>query len=235
TPLATTAQDLEIAGKTVFFGAIDGRLAAALAVAAAPKASAAAAVTALKDLGLRVVMVTGDRAPTAKAVADSLGIHQVVAEVLPAAKGAAVQDLQGEGRRVAFVGDGINDAPALAQADVGISVARGTDIAKEAAEVVLMTEHLGKVGEAIALSKATLANIRQNLFWAFGYNVLLIPVAAGVLYPLWGVTLSPVFAAGAMAASSVCVLSNALRLRGFRAKPSATAAVEAPARDLQRA
>ena len=160
-------------------------------------------------------MITGDTEATARAIARELGIDEVVAGVLPAGKVAAIEALR-EGGKVAFVGDGINDAPALAAADVGIAIGTGTDVAIEAADVVLVSGDLAGVVNAIALSHATMRNIRQNLFWAFGYNVLLIPVAAGLLYPLWGIMLSPMLGAGAMAMSSVFVLTNALRLRRVR-------------------
>lgn len=204
------------AGKTPLFIAIDGRLAALLAVADAVKETTPAAIAALHRLGLKVVMVTGDDRRTAEAVARHLGIDEVKAEVLPTDKAEVVKALQAGGRKVAFVGDGINDAPALAQADVGIAIGTGTDIAIESADVVLMSGDVTGVPRAIALSKAVIANIRQNLGWAFGYNAVLVPVAAGLLYPLFGILLSPVFAGLAMALSSVSVLTNALRLRRFK-------------------
>lgn len=209
-------------GKSPLYTAIDGRLAAIIAVSDPIKATSAEAIAALHTLGLKVAMITGDNRRTANAVARRLGIDEVVAEVLPDGKVAAIQSLRASGRQVAFVGDGINDAPALAEADVGIAVGTGTDIAIESADVVLMSGDLRGVVNAIALSKATIRNIRQNLFWAFAYNVTLIPVAAGLLYPINGMLLSPVIAAGAMALSSVFVLGNALRLRGFTAPLNAT-------------
>ncbi|QKT03942.1 copper-translocating P-type ATPase [Ectothiorhodospiraceae bacterium 2226] len=218
---ASTAARLGDEGKSPLYAAVDGRLAAVIAVADPIKPTTAAAIAALHAEGLRVAMITGDNARTAQAIARRLGIDEVVAEVLPEGKVAAVKGLQQGGRRVAFVGDGINDAPALAQADVGIAIGTGTDIAIEAAEVILMSGDLRNVPNAIALSKATLRNIKQNLFWAFAYNTSLIPVAAGVLYPALGILLSPALAAGAMAASSVCVVGNALRLRRFQAPVAA--------------
>ncbi|ADI15197.1 heavy metal translocating P-type ATPase [Truepera radiovictrix] len=203
-------------GKTPLYAAVGGRLAAVIAVADPIKDSTPEAVHALHKLGLRVAMITGDNRRTAVAIASALGIDEVLAEVLPGGKVDAVKDLQGEGRKVAFVGDGINDAPALAQADVGLAIGTGTDIAIEAADVVLMSGDLRGIPNALGISQATIRNIKQNLFWAFFYNTSLIPVAAGVLYPFFGVLLNPVLAAGAMAVSSVFVLSNALRLRGFR-------------------
>ncbi len=172
------------------------------------------AIERLHAEGLRLAMISGDRKETAEAVARRLGIDEVIAEVLPEGKLDALKQLQKAGK-VVFVGDGINDAPALAAADVGIAIGSGTDVAVESAEVVLMSSDIRKVATAIRLSKATLRNIRQNLFWAFAYNTALIPVAAGVLYPFTGTLLSPVWAALAMAASSVCVVFNALRLRRF--------------------
>lgn len=210
------AERLGNEGKSPLYAAIDGRLAAIIAVADPIKETTPAAIRALHDLGLKVAMITGDNERTAKAIAARLGIDEVVAEVLPDGKVSAVRRLKVEHGKVAFVGDGINDAPALAEADVGLAVGTGTDIAVEAADVVLMSGSLQGVPNAIALSKATIGNIRQNLFWAFAYNTALIPVAAGLLYPAYGILLSPVFAAGAMALSSVFVLGNALRLKTFK-------------------
>jgi Cu+-exporting ATPase len=200
-------------GKTPLFAAIDGQLAAVIAVSDPIKASTAEAIGTLHDLGLKVAMITGDNEATAQAIAAKLGIDEVVAEVLPEGKVAAIERLQTGGSKVAFVGDGINDAPALARADVGIAIGTGTDVAIESADVVLMSGDLKGVVNALHISQRTMRNIRQNLFWAFGYNALLIPVAAGVFYPVAGLMLSPALAAGAMALSSVFVLSNALRLR----------------------
>ncbi|TNC74746.1 heavy metal translocating P-type ATPase [Rubellimicrobium roseum] len=202
--------------RTPLYAAVDGRLAAVIAVADPIKATTPEAIRALHDMGLRVAMITGDNRATAEAVARRLGIDEVVPEVLPEGKVQALAKLRQGGRRVAFVGDGINDAPALAEADVGLAIGTGTDVAIESAEVVLMGGDLRGVVNAIALSRATIRNIRQNLFWAFAYNAGLIPVAAGLLYPVNGTLLSPVLAAGAMALSSVFVLSNALRLRAVR-------------------
>ncbi|WP_421870820.1 heavy metal translocating P-type ATPase [Pararhizobium sp.] len=203
-------------GKSPLYAAIDGTLAAIIAVTDPVKATTPSAIKALHDLGLKVAMITGDNARTAKAIASRLGIDEVVAEVLPDGKVDAVRRLRASYGKIAFVGDGINDAPALAEADVGLAIGSGTDIAIEAADVVLMSGSLQGVPNAIALSKATIGNIRQNLFWAFAYNTALIPVAAGLLYPAYGILLSPAFAAGAMALSSVFVLGNALRLRRFK-------------------
>lgn len=202
-------------GKTPLYAAVDGKLAAILAVADPLKETSARAIADLKSLGLTVVMVTGDNARTAKAIAAQMGIDEVVAEVLPEGKVEALKRLR-EAGPVAFVGDGINDAPALAAADIGIAIGTGTDVAIESADVVLSSGALGGVADAIAVSHATMNNIRQNLFWAFGYNVALIPVAAGALYPAFGVQLSPMIGAGAMALSSVFVLTNALRLRTMK-------------------
>ena len=210
--LSDEADRLAGEGKTVFFLAVDGALAGALAVTDPIKPHARETVGALKAAGIETVLLTGDREATARAVADQLGIDRVIAEAKPDEKLTLVEDLRKSGT-VGFVGDGINDAPALAAADVGIAIGTGTDIAVEAADVVLMSGDPAGVPRAITVSKATMRNIRQNLGWAFGYNVLLIPVAAGVLYPVFGLLLSPMLAAGAMAFSSVAVVTNALRLR----------------------
>ncbi|QOW46184.1 MULTISPECIES: heavy metal translocating P-type ATPase [Acinetobacter] len=214
---AAEAARLGNEGKTPIYVAIDQKLAAIVAVADPIKDSTYAAIDALHQLGLKVAMITGDHRHTANAIAQKLKIDQVEAEVLPDGKVEVVKQLQQKYGRVAFVGDGINDAPALAQADVGIAIGTGTDVAMEAAEVVLMSGNLQGVPNAIALSKATIRNIQQNLFWAFIYNIALIPIAAGILYPSFGILLSPIFAAGAMALSSVFVLANALRLKYFHA------------------
>jgi len=200
-------------GKSPLYAAIDGKAAAVIAVADPIKASTPAAIAALHDLGLKVAMITGDNQGTADAIGRELGIDHVVAEVLPEGKVETLEALRKDGQTLAFVGDGINDAPALAVADVGIAIGTGTDIAIEAADVVLMSGDLRGVVNAFAVSQRTMRNIKQNLFWAFAYNTLLIPVAAGVLYPFSEILLSPVLAAGAMALSSVFVLTNALRLR----------------------
>jgi Cu+-exporting ATPase len=255
---ADTAVRLADEGKSPLYAAIDGRLAAILAVADPLKPTSVAAVKALHALGLKVAMITGDNEGTARAIARQAGIDEVIAEVLPdgkvaalrrlaegggfdgastaavqsmsgvasvassaAASGAAEPSRVGIRRRVAFVGDGINDAPALAEADVGIAIGTGTDVAIESADVVLMSGDLMGVPRAIALSRATMRNIGQNLFWAFAYNSALIPLAAGVFYPAFGLLLSPVFAAAAMSMSSVFVLGNALRLRRFGAEAPA--------------
>lgn len=213
---ADTAAQLGASAKTPLYAVINGQLAAILAVADPVKDSARQAIQALHALGLKVAMISGDNRSTAQAIARQVGIDEVVAEVLPDGKVAAIQQLQQQYGRLAFVGDGINDAPALAHADIGIAIGTGTDIAIEAADVVLMSGNLQGVPNAIALSSATIGNIQQNLFWAFAYNTALIPIAAGVLYPFAGVLLSPVFAAAAMALSSVFVLGNALRLKRFK-------------------
>jgi P-type Cu+ transporter len=215
-PFAAEAAKLGAEGKSPLYAAVDARVAAVIAVSDPIKETTPEAVRALQVLGLKVAMITGDNRATAQAVARRLGIDEVLAEVLPDGKVAAVKQLRSGGRKVAFVGDGINDAPALAEADVGLAIGTGTDVAIESADVVLISGDLRGVVNAIALSRATIRNIGQNLFWAFAYNAALIPVAAGVLYPVSGTLLSPMFAAGAMALSSVFVLTNALRLKGFR-------------------
>ena len=201
-------------GKTPLFAAVDGRLAAALSVADAIKPTSAAAIKALHGMGVKTAMITGDTESSARAIAAQAGVDEVIAGVLPGGKVAALERLKGT-QKIAFVGDGVNDAPALAAADAGIAIGTGTDVAIEAADVVLMSGDLAKVPAALALSRATMRNIAQNLFWAFAYNVVLIPVAAGALYPVNGTLLSPMLGAGAMALSSVFVLTNALRLRRF--------------------
>lgn len=203
-------------GKTpLYFADEKGRYLGAIAAADVLKADSVSAVDAMQKAGLKVVMLTGDNAATAKAIAAKAGIPQVISDVLPADKAGAVQTLQEQGRRVLMVGDGINDAPALVTADVGMAIGAGTDIAMESADIVLMGDSLGAVSDAIALSRATIRNIRQNLFWAFFYNTLGIPIAAGVLYLPLGLTLSPMLGAAAMSLSSVFVVTNALRLRYF--------------------
>ena len=212
---ADTAKRLGDEGKSPLYSAINGQLAAIIAVADPIKETTPAAIEALRGLGLKVAMITGDNRRTAEAIARGLGIDEVVAEVLPDGKVEAVKALKAAHGRLSFVGDGINDAPALAEADVGLAIGTGTNVAIEAADVVLMSGSLKGVPNAIALSKAVIRNIRQNLFWAFAYNTALLPIAAGVLFPAFGLLLSPIFAAGAMALSSVFVLGNALRLRGW--------------------
>lgn len=217
-PLEDRERALADKGRTALFAAVDGSLAAVIAVSDPVKSSSADVIRALHDRGIKVAMITGDKKATADAIAREVGIDHVVAGVLPDGKVAALQELKQGNRKIAFVGDGINDAPALAHADVGIAIGTGTDVAIESADVVLMSGDLRGVVNAIEVARTTMRNIRQNLIWAFGYNVALIPVAAGALYPAFGLLLSPIFAAGAMALSSVSVLSNALRLR--RIKPT---------------
>jgi Cu+-exporting ATPase len=216
------ADRLSAAGKTPILVAVDGAPAAVIAVADTVKAGSAAAVAALKGLGIEVVMITGDNRRTAAAIAGQVGIERVLAEVLPQDKAREVQRLQKVGVAVGMVGDGINDAPALAQADVGIAIGSGTDVAIEAADVTLISGDLQAVVTTLSLSRAAMRNIKENLGFAFGYNVLGIPIAAGVLYPFFGVLLSPVIAAAAMALSSLSVVGNANRLRGYQPPPPRT-------------
>jgi Cu+-exporting ATPase len=214
--LAEDGERLAAEGKTPMFLVIDGAAAGVIAVADTLKPHAREAVAALRGLGLHLVMITGDARRTAEAIAKAVGIDRVAAEVLPEDKAREVRKLQAAGEVVAMVGDGINDAPALAQADVGIAIGTGTDVAVEASDVTLITGDLRGVVTAVALGKRTMRIMRQNFFWALAYNVILIPVAAGALYPLLGLLLSPVWAGAAMAFSSVSVVSNSLRLRTFR-------------------
>jgi Cu+-exporting ATPase len=216
TPATRISATVAAEGKTPLYATVDGELAAIITVADALKTSTPDAIKAFHRLGLKVAMITGDNKHTAQAIASQLGIDDVVAEVLPDGKVDAIKALRAKYGNTAFVGDGINDAPALAEADIGIAVGTGSDVAIESAEVVLMGGDLLGVVNALAVSQATIRNIRQNLFWAFAYNICLIPVAAGVLYPSTGWLLSPILAAGAMAMSSVFVVTNALRLRTFK-------------------
>ncbi len=214
--LRKSAEELSNQGKTPMYVALDDKAIGIVAVSDTLKENSIEAVNALHRLGVEVAMITGDHKRTAEAIARQVGIDRVFAEVLPEDKAKEVKKLQEEGKVVAMVGDGINDAPALAQADVGIAIGTGTDIAMEASDITLISGDMRGVVGAIALSKATIRNIKQNLFWAFAYNTILIPVAAGVLFPFLGILLSPIFAAGAMGMSSVSVVTNALRLKRFR-------------------
>ena len=231
--LHSAAAQLAEDGKTPLFIAGSGALLGVIAVADVVKSDSAAAIAALQDMGCEVVLLTGDNRRTAEAIARQVGVTRVIAQVLPQDKARVVQELQQEGKKVAMVGDGINDAPALVTADVGLAIGAGTDVAIESADIVLMKSSLLDIADAVSLSRATLRNIRQNLFWAFFYNSVGIPVAAGVLYPAFGITLNPMIAAAAMSLSSVCVVSNALRLRGWKSKrsPAAVAKPEQPVYD----
>ncbi|MCA1768133.1 MAG: HAD-IC family P-type ATPase [Idiomarina sp.] len=215
------AKQWQESGRTPIYVAVDGKLAAVFTQDDPIKSSAKELIKRLHADGLKTAMVTGDAESTAKRIAKELGIDEVVANVKPDGKVDAVKRLKKEWGQVIFVGDGINDAPALASADVGFAIGTGTDVAIESADVVLMSDNLTVVQQAFALSEATMRNIRQNLFWAFAYNTALIPVAAGVLYPFFGILLSPMLAAGAMALSSVFVITNALRLKTVNLEPSA--------------
>jgi Cu+-exporting ATPase len=215
-PLELQADVLRAEGQTAMLVAVDDQAAGLVAVADPIKETTLPAIRQLHDAGVRIIMVTGDNRTTAEAVARKLGLDRVEAEVLPAQKREIVQRLQDEGRVVAVAGDGINDAPALAQAQVGIAMGTGADVAMESAGVTLVKGDLRGIAKAIALSRATMRNIRQNLFFAFVYNSLGVPIAAGVLYPALGILLSPMIAAAAMSFSSVSVVGNALRLRRVR-------------------
>ena len=218
--LRAAAEMLAAAGKTPLYFAEEQQLLGVVAVADVVKPDSAAAIAALRRSGREVVLLTGDDRRTAEAIARQVGVERVIAQVLPQDKARCVEELQKDGRLVAMVGDGVNDAPALVTADVGLAIGAGTDVAIESADVVLMHNSLMDIVDAAALSRATLRNIRQNLFWAFFYNTIGIPVAAGVLYPALQLTLDPMLAAAAMSLSSVCVVSNALRLRGWKAAPT---------------
>jgi Cu+-exporting ATPase len=233
TALEGNAAELSAGGKTPVLAAIDGEPAGVLAIADPVKDDSAAAIAALHRLGVEVVMITGDNATTAAAVARQVGVRRAVAEVLPEHKAAEIGRLQGEGRKVGMVGDGINDAPALAAADVGLAIGTGTDVAIEAADITLISGSLAGVATAIGLSRATMRNIRQNLFFALAYNGIGIPVAAGVLYPFLGIRLSPIIAAAAMAASSLSVVGNANRLRRYHPAPLPPASVASAEPEVQ--
>ena len=225
--LSDAAAALSAAGKTALYFAEDRRLLGVVAVADVVKPDSAAAIAALRRSGCEVVLLTGDNRRTAEAIARQVGVDRVIAQVLPQDKARCVAELQKEGRLVAMVGDGVNDAPALVTADVGLAIGAGTDVAIESADVVLMHSSLMDIVDAAALSRATLRNIRQNLFWAFFYNSVGIPIAAGALYPAFQITLNPMLAAAAMSLSSVCVVSNALRLRGWKgSRPVKAAALD---------
>jgi len=217
--LAPAAAELSAQGTTPVLAAVDGEPAGVLAIADTIKDDSAAAIAALRRLGVQVIMLTGDNARTAAAIARQTGISRALAEVLPEHKAGEIRRLQAEGRTVGMVGDGINDAPALAAADVGLAIGTGTDVAIEAADITLISGSLAGVATAIDLSRATMRNIRQNLFFAMAYNGIGIPVAAGILYPFFGIRLSPIIAAAAMALSSLSVVGNANRLRGYHPAP----------------
>ena len=206
-------EKLESEGKTVMMLAVEGELAGLIAVADTLKQTSKKAIDTLSKMGIEAVMITGDNERTAKAIAKQAGIKRVLAEVLPDQKEAEVKKIQAEGKVVAMVGDGINDAPALAAANIGIAMGTGTDVAMEAAGITLVSKDLASVAEAIELSKKTMRTIKMNLVWAFGYNITLIPVAMGALYPVFQILLNPIFASAAMALSSISVVSNSLLLK----------------------
>ena len=212
---ATEAARMAADGKTPFYVALDNQLAALFAVADDLKPTTKSAIATLHSLGIKTAMITGDDIRTAQSIAQRIGVDEVIANVTPEGKVTNLNRLRAD-NKVAYVGDGVNDAPALAAADAGIAIGTGSDIAIESADVVLMSGDLAKVPTALAISRATMRNITENLFWAFGYNAILIPVAAGAFYPFNGLQLSPMLGAGAMALSSVFVLANALRLRRFK-------------------
>jgi Cu+-exporting ATPase len=214
--LADKADALRTQGRTALYAAIDGRAVSVVAVADPIKETTPEAIRTLQSEGVRVVMLSGDSRKTAEAVGRQLGIDEVIAEVLPEQKVDAIKSLQAQGRSVAMAGDGINDAPALAQSNVGIAMGTGTDVAIESGSVTLVKGDLRGIVKAIRLSRATMRNVKQNLFFAFFYNAIGVPIAAGVLYPFFGLLLSPIFAGAAMAMSSVSVVTNALRLRGAK-------------------
>jgi Cu+-exporting ATPase len=216
--LESDVRRLQGAGKTAMYVAVDGLAAGVVAVADTIKEDSTQAIRKLQEMGLEVIMLTGDNERTAQAIARQIGVGRVLAEVLPEEKAREIHSLKQGGNKVGMVGDGINDAPALVEADVGFAIGTGTDVAIEAADITLMSGSLKGVVYAIEVSRATMGNARQNLFGAFVYNSLGIPVAAGLLYPLFGVLLSPIIAGAAMAASSITVVSNANRLRFFKAK-----------------
>ncbi|MGI6534634.1 MAG: heavy metal translocating P-type ATPase [Peptococcia bacterium] len=215
-PLENTADHLASEGKTPMYLAVEGKIAGLIAVADVVKASSAQAIAQLQKMGIEVVMMTGDNTQTAQSIAQQVRITRVLAEILPEHKAEEIKKLQAEGRNVAMVGDGINDAPALAQANIGIAIGSGTDVAIESADIVLMRSDLQDVPTAIKLSRSTIRNIKQNLFWAFGYNIAGIPLAAGLLYLFGGPLLNPIFSAAAMSLSSISVVTNALRLKSFK-------------------
>ncbi|MBZ0189488.1 MAG: HAD-IC family P-type ATPase, partial [Candidatus Obscuribacterales bacterium] len=215
-PLMRDSETFRLSGKTVVYLAVSGVVAGLVAVGDPIKTQAKQAVAYLKSRGIDVVMLTGDSRATAQAVASAVAIEALEADVLPEAKGEIIKSLKEKGRKVAMAGDGINDAPALALADVGIAMGTGSDVALESAQIVLVKGDIGAIVRAHKLSKAMLKNIKQNLFFAFFYNALGVPVAAGLLYPFFGILLSPMIAGLAMSISSVCVIANALRLRGLK-------------------